>query len=100
VVSGDVQAISTSIEPSSFLWPTASRWTTRKWLSTESGRFHRSLFWSLGAPKGKEANWVPTDPKRKFELMFRAYGPTKEFLDKKWVLADAVRSARLQTGSL
>lgn len=32
--------------------------------------------------------------------MFRACGPTKEFLDKKWVLADAVRSARIQTGSL
>ncbi|RDJ14413.1 DUF1254 domain-containing protein [Rhizobium grahamii] len=49
------------------------------------------LFFGPKAPKGKEANWVPTDPKRKFELMFRAYGPTKEFFDKKWVLADVVR---------
>jgi hypothetical protein len=37
---------------------------------------------------GKEANWVPTDPKRGFELMFRLYAPKKEFFDKKWVLPD------------
>jgi len=49
------------------------------------------LYFGPKAPKGKEANWVPTDPKRRFELMFRAYGPTKEFFDKKWVLADVVR---------
>lgn len=46
------------------------------------------LYFGPSAPKGKEANWVPTDPKRKFELMFRAYGPTKDFFDKKWVLPD------------
>jgi hypothetical protein len=31
------------------------------------------------APRGEEANWLPTDPKRQFELMFRANGPTKDF---------------------
>jgi hypothetical protein len=46
------------------------------------------LYFGPKAPKGKEANWVPTDPKRKFELMFRAYGPTKAFFDKKWILPD------------
>jgi len=51
------------------------------------------LYFGPKAPKGKEANWVPTDPKRQFELMFRAYGPTKEFFDKKWVLSDVVRVA-------
>jgi hypothetical protein len=40
------------------------------------------------APKGKEANWIPTDPKRDFELMFRLYAPTKDFFDKKWILPD------------
>jgi hypothetical protein len=49
------------------------------------------LYFGPKAPKGMEANWVPTDPKRKFELMFRAYGPTKDFFDKKWVLSDAVK---------
>lgn len=49
------------------------------------------LYFGPKAPKGKDANWVPTDPKRGFELMFRAYGPTKEFFDKKWILADVVK---------
>jgi hypothetical protein len=39
-------------------------------------------------PSDKETNWVPTDPKRSFELMFRLYAPKKEFFDKKWVLPD------------
>jgi len=46
------------------------------------------LYFGPSAPTGKGANWVPTDPKRKFELMFRAYGPTRDFFDKKWVLPD------------
>ncbi len=40
------------------------------------------------APAGKESNWVPTDPKRGFEVMFRAYAPTKAFFDKTWRLPD------------
>lgn len=40
------------------------------------------------APAGKKSNWLPTDPKRGFELMFRLYGPKKEFFDKIWVLPD------------
>lgn len=38
-------------------------------------------------PAGKESNWVPTDPKRQFELLFRLYGPKKE-LEKQWKLPD------------
>jgi hypothetical protein len=37
---------------------------------------------------GKEANWVPTQPGRQFEVMFRLYGPEKAFFDKQWVLPD------------
>jgi hypothetical protein len=40
------------------------------------------------APPGKEANWLPTDPARKFELMARFYAPKKEFFEKKWILPD------------
>ncbi len=40
------------------------------------------------APAGQESNWIPTDPARKFELMFRLYGPKKEFFDKVWKLPD------------
>ena len=45
---------------------------------------------TVGMP-GKDAVWVPTDPARNFELMFRAYGPTKDFFDRKWVLSDVVK---------
>jgi hypothetical protein len=46
------------------------------------------IFFGPKAPPGKESNWIPTDPSRKFELMFRAYGPEKVFFDKTWVLPD------------
>jgi hypothetical protein len=40
------------------------------------------------APPGQETNWIPTDPARKFELMFRVYGSKREFFAKKWTLPD------------
>lgn len=40
------------------------------------------------APDGKKANWLPTDPKRRFDLMFRFYGPTPELFNKSWKLPD------------
>jgi hypothetical protein len=40
------------------------------------------------APAGQETNWIPTDPARKFELMFRLYGPKKELFDKVWKMPD------------
>jgi hypothetical protein len=46
------------------------------------------VYFGPAAPTGKESNWVPTDPKRGFELMFRAYAPTKVFFDKTWKLPD------------
>nr|WP_312862101.1 DUF1254 domain-containing protein [Rhizobium sp. P32RR-XVIII] len=46
------------------------------------------LFLGPTPPAGKDVNWIPTDLSRKFELMFRAYGPTEEFFQKKWVLSD------------
>ena len=51
------------------------------------------MYFGPKAPAGKESNWVPTDPQRSFELMFRIYGPTKDFFDKKWVLPDVERVA-------
>ncbi|XIA62515.1 DUF1254 domain-containing protein [Bradyrhizobium sp. TZ2] len=48
------------------------------------------IYFGPRAPAGKEANWVPTDPKRQFEVMFRLYRPTKAFFDKQWVLPDIV----------
>jgi hypothetical protein len=45
------------------------------------------------APAGRESNWVPTDPQRDFELLFRVYGPKKELFEKKWVLPDVEKVA-------
>lgn len=47
------------------------------------------VYFGPKAPAGKDGNWVPTDPARKFELMFRLYAPEKAFFDKVWVLPDA-----------
>lgn len=46
------------------------------------------IFVGPRAPKGKDTNWIPTDSKRDFELMFRLYAPTKALFDKTWVLSD------------
>jgi hypothetical protein len=51
------------------------------------------VYFGPTAPAGKETNWVPTDPKRGFELMFRLYAPKKEFFDKVWVLPDVEKVA-------
>jgi hypothetical protein len=40
------------------------------------------------APAGKEANWIPTDPARGFEFIFRLYAPTKPLFDKTWTMPD------------
>lgn len=46
------------------------------------------IYFGPKAPAGKESNWVPTDPKRRFELLFRLYGPKKELFEKTWRLPD------------
>jgi len=51
------------------------------------------IFFAPKAPAGKESNWVPTDPARKFELMFRLYAPTKALFDKAWKLPDVEKVA-------
>jgi hypothetical protein len=46
------------------------------------------IYFGAKTPAGKESNWVPTDPKREFELLFRLYGPKKALFDKTWKLPD------------
>jgi len=47
------------------------------------------IYFGPKAPEGKESNWVPTDPQRGFELLFRLYSPTKALFEKKvWTLPD------------
>jgi hypothetical protein len=46
------------------------------------------VYFGPAAPAGRQSNWVPTDRKREFELMFRLYGPQKPFFDRTWMLSD------------
>lgn len=57
------------------------------------------IYFGPAAPAGKESNWVPTDPNRKFELMFRAYAPTKALFDHSWKLSDVERIAATVGGA-
>ncbi len=40
------------------------------------------------APKGKDKNYIQTDPKKGFFVVFRFYGPESGYIDKTWVLND------------
>ncbi len=51
------------------------------------------VWFGPNAPEGKGSNWVPTDPRRPFELMFRLYAPTKALFDKTWTLSDVEKVA-------
>ncbi len=46
------------------------------------------LYFGPTAPADKESNWTPTDPKGKFEILFRFYGPEPSLFNKSWVLPD------------
>ncbi len=49
------------------------------------------LWFGAAAPKGKDSNWVPTDPDGRFEVLARFYGPEKALFDKTWRLPDLER---------
>jgi len=44
------------------------------------------IYFGPNAPKGKESNWLPTDPKRRFFLLGRFYGPEPALLDASFEL--------------
>ena len=46
------------------------------------------IYFGPKAPKGKESNWLPTDPKRRFFLLSRFYGPEPALLDGSFELND------------
>ena len=47
-----------------------------------------NIYFGPKAPAGKQSNWVPTDAKGRFEVLFRFYGPQKPLFDKTWELPD------------
>ena len=48
------------------------------------------LYFSAKAPEGKQSNWIPTLPGKRFFLLFRFYGPSEAMFDKSWKLRDLV----------
>ena len=46
------------------------------------------VYFGSSAPARGESNWVPTNPRGQFEVLFRLYGPQKPFFDKVWKLPD------------
>ena len=49
------------------------------------------IYFGPDAPRGKESNWLPTDPDRRFFLLFRAYGPEPGMFDGSFELNDIER---------
>ncbi|HEY5970311.1 MAG TPA: DUF1254 domain-containing protein [Chitinophagaceae bacterium] len=46
------------------------------------------VYFGAKAPEGKESNWIPTNPDRRFEVLARFYGPEKGFFDKTWKMGN------------
>lgn len=46
------------------------------------------LYFGPTPPESGESNWVPTDPKGKFEILARFYGPKPNLYDQSWKLND------------
>jgi hypothetical protein len=49
------------------------------------------VYFGPKAPKGKETNWLPTVPGKKFFLIFRFYRPESALFNKSWKLNDVVK---------
>ena len=46
------------------------------------------IYFGQVAPKGREKNFIKTDPAKGFFLVFRFYGPLEGYIDKTWRLND------------
>ena len=46
------------------------------------------IYFGPSAPKGFEQNWIKTAPGKGWFTMFRVYGPTQDWIDKRWTLGD------------
>lgn len=49
------------------------------------------IYFGPTAPAGKESNWLPTDPDRRFFLLARFYEPEPSLLDSSFELNDMER---------
>ena len=46
------------------------------------------VYFAAKPPKGKEQNWVQTDPKKSFFIILRMYGPLEPWFDQTWRPSD------------
>ncbi len=46
------------------------------------------LYFGPKAPKGKEANWIQTEPTKGWFTLFRFYGPLQPWFDRTWKMGD------------
>ena len=46
------------------------------------------IYFGQQAPKGKEKNFIKTDPDKGFFVVFRFYGPLEGYIEKTWVMND------------
>ena len=49
------------------------------------------IYFAPSVAAAKRANWIPTDPHGRFEVVARFYGPQKPLFDKTWKLPDIER---------
>ncbi len=52
-----------------------------------------NLYFGPTPPKGKEQNWIPTNPGEGWFRYFRLYGPLEAFFDRSWVLPDIEKAS-------
>jgi hypothetical protein len=46
------------------------------------------IFFGPKSPKGKEKNFIKTDPDKGFFVAFRFYGPLEGYIEKTWGMND------------
>ncbi|MBV8137570.1 MAG: DUF1254 domain-containing protein [Deltaproteobacteria bacterium] len=52
------------------------------------------IYFGTEAPKGMEANWIPTVRGKAWFAYFRFYSPTKPYFDRSWVLPNIEKARR------
>lgn len=64
----------------------ADRSSRMSLIKNEDGSIN--IYFGPTSPKGKEQNWIPTNPGEGWFSYFRLYGPLQSHFDRTWVLPD------------
>ncbi len=60
--------------------------STRDLVTNDDGTV--DVYFGPEVPKGKEGNWIKTDPDKGWFAVFRFYGPLEGYIEKTWTLSD------------